>query len=193
MITFRSHCVHFLSSFACVNLFLPLEIIRVFCRIITFILSQQTHPSIYYLPGAERMVRRFTGQEISCPPWNLMIHYCVLRNSSLDPVLANLNRVHASHPIFWRLLLLLSFHLRLRLSRGLLFSGSSTKILDNLSSRYFFKIKIQQFSFAFVKTRVAVPYWTRITIKDIAPWPRRAKQLMCDAKSIFDVRIIGRE
>jgi len=44
--------------------------------------------------------------------WNPKVHHHVYKSPTLDPILSHINPVHASDAVFWRCVLVLSFHLR---------------------------------------------------------------------------------
>jgi hypothetical protein len=68
-------------------------------------------------------------QEIHRVLWNPKVHYRIHKSPPLVPILSHINPVHAPHPTSWRIILILSSHLRLGLPSGLLPSGLPTKIL----------------------------------------------------------------
>ena len=79
-------------------------------------------------PSSE--ANRFSAsQEIPHILWNPKIHYRIHNSPPFAPNLSHFNRVHASHPIYWRPILVLSSHLRRGLPSDARPSGLSTKIL----------------------------------------------------------------
>jgi hypothetical protein len=71
--------------------------------------------------------RSLANQEFSRILWNPNVHYRIHKLPHPVPILSQINPVHASHPTNWKLILILSFHLHLRLSSGLLPSGLPPK------------------------------------------------------------------
>jgi len=53
---------------------------------------------------------RFVPQ-LPCSIWNPKVHYHVHKSPTLDPVLSHINPVHAPDTVFWRCVLVSSFHL----------------------------------------------------------------------------------
>ena len=53
---------------------------------------------------------RFVPQS-PCSIWNPKVHYHVHKSPTLAPILSHINPVHASDTVFWRCVLVLSFHL----------------------------------------------------------------------------------
>ena len=69
------------------------------------------------------------SQEMSRILWNPKFHYQIHKSPPPITVLSQIDPVHVAHPTSLRPILLLSSHLRLRLSSGLLPSGFPTKTL----------------------------------------------------------------
>jgi hypothetical protein len=60
-----------------------------------------------------------TGQEITCLSWNLKVHYSIHKTRSLDPVLNQLNSVHAiTPPPAVSRLILIDFLLKITINFG---------------------------------------------------------------------------
>ena len=70
------------------------------------------------------------SQEISHTLRNPNVHYRIYNNPAPVPFLNQIKPVHDPHPISWRLILILSSHLRLDLLSGLFLSGFLIKILS---------------------------------------------------------------
>jgi len=75
-------------------------------------------------------VNRFSARQI-IPRilWNPKVHYYSQKYPPTVPLLSQLDSVQTPHPISWRSILMLSFHLRLGLPSGLFPSGFPTKTL----------------------------------------------------------------
>jgi hypothetical protein len=69
------------------------------------------------------------SQEIPRIWWNPKVHYHVYKWPPLVSILSQSNLVHTPHPTSWRLILILSSHLRLCLPSCLFPSGFPTKTL----------------------------------------------------------------
>ena len=61
--------------------------------------------------------------------WNPKVHYRIHKCPPPVPILSQINTGHATHPISWRSILTLSFHLRLGFPSGLFPSSFPTKTL----------------------------------------------------------------
>jgi hypothetical protein len=68
-------------------------------------------------------------QEIPRILWNLKVHRRIHNSPPLVPILSQINPVYAPHPTSQRPILILSSHLRLGLSSGLLPSGFPTRAI----------------------------------------------------------------
>jgi len=73
---------------------------------------------------------RFSAsQEFPHILWIPKVHYRVYNSPPPDPILSQINPVHASHPTTWRYILILSSHLCLDLPSGFFSSRFPTKTL----------------------------------------------------------------
>jgi hypothetical protein len=63
--------------------------------------------------------RSSDSQEIHHISWKPKVHYCVRKYPPTGPILSLSNLVHATHPTYWRSILILSSHLHLGLQSGL--------------------------------------------------------------------------
>jgi len=61
--------------------------------------------------------------------WNPNVHYRIYKSPPPVPILSQINPVHASHSTSWRSILILSPHLRLGLTSGLIHPVFPTKTL----------------------------------------------------------------
>jgi hypothetical protein len=95
--------------------------------ILTYLFTHSLHGVGYYL---KRRLSLSLSKNILLSLWKPKVHYRVHKSPPLDPIPSQLNPVRPSIPVSLRSSLMLSSHLRLGLSSGILPSGIPTKTLQ---------------------------------------------------------------